>query len=43
MLSLKPTDHNPVAFLDTCFSEYTKLTEQSSIMYKNIKNRFTYH
>jgi len=37
MLSLKPSDQNPVAFLDTCFSEYTKLTEQSSIMNKNIK------
>ena len=37
MLSLKPTDQNPRLFLDECFSEYTKLIEQSSILIKDIK------
>jgi hypothetical protein len=37
MLSLKPSDQNPRLFLDECFSEYTKLIEQSSILIKDIK------
>jgi hypothetical protein len=37
MLSLRPTDQNPRVFLDECFSEYTKLIEQSSILIKDIK------
>lgn len=37
MLSLKPVDQNPRLFLDECFSEYTKLIEQSSILIKDIK------
>ena len=37
MLSLRPTDQNPRLFLDECFSEYTKLIEQSSILIKDIK------
>jgi hypothetical protein len=37
MISLKPQEQNAKIFLDTCFSEYTKLTEQSSLLHKNIK------
>jgi hypothetical protein len=37
MVSLKPLDSNPRLFLDECFSEYTKLIEQSSILIKDIK------
>ena len=36
-LTLKPTDQNPRVYLDECFSEYTKLIEQSSILLKDIK------
>jgi hypothetical protein len=37
MLSLRPQDQSPRVFLDECFSEYTKLIEQSSILIKDIK------
>jgi hypothetical protein len=34
-MSLKP-DEEPRAYLDQCFSEYTKLIEQSNILIKDI-------
>ena len=37
MLAIKPLDQSPSTFLDACFSEYTKLTEQSSLLSKDIK------
>ena len=38
ILLLKPTDMNPHTFLDNCFTEYTKLIEQSNTIIKDNKN-----
>ena len=37
MLILRPNDVNAMSFLDASFSEYSKLIESSSLLYKNIK------